>query len=254
MKRFVHILMQIFSILFVAITFVLLFIAIFKKELFENFIDSIKKLVEIWGNGNYVILFFSSFVETLPVIGMTFPGQNILLIIGWFFANISYWNLIWVIIITSIWGIIGNYIGYWMGVKWGKVFFEKYGLWFGIGETEISYLKKGIEKWWAIWITLWKFHPLTRSFLPFIAGSAGMKSKKFMFYNAIGSIVWSIIMICFGVIFAQYYQFFLEYSGTISIFILTCVVLYIYFFKKKEFLYYLQEKNAELERKYPSKK
>jgi len=81
-----------------------------------------------------------------------------------------------------------------------------------------------------------------------------MKSKKFMLYNAIGSIVWSIIMICFGVIFAQYYKIFLEYSGTISLVILASVGLYIYFFKKSEFLQYIKEKNAELDRKYPQKK
>jgi membrane protein DedA with SNARE-associated domain len=30
---------------------------------------------------------------------------------------------------------------------------------------------------------------MTRAFLPFIAGSMGMKSGKFMLYNAIGSII-----------------------------------------------------------------
>jgi len=76
------------------------------------------------------------------VIGIIFPGQNVLLIIGGFFAQISHWNLVWVIVVTSVSAIIGNYIGYWMGTKWGKVFFEKYGMWFGIGETEIKYLEK----------------------------------------------------------------------------------------------------------------
>lgn len=206
-----------------------------------------KVVIEWLGYWNYLIVFFSALIEAFPVIGIVLPWQNILLIVGWFFGHISNENLIYVIIIASIWAIIWNYIWYILWKYYWDSFFEKYGIWFGIGKTEVKYLKSGIDKWWALWITLWKFHPMTRAFLPFIAGSMWMKSGKFMLYNAIGSIIRSIAMVVFGVIFVEYYKIFVEYSGTISIAVLILVWWYIYKFKKKEFLKYWQEKNAEME-------
>ncbi|MGE4443420.1 MAG: DedA family protein [Candidatus Altimarinota bacterium] len=246
-KKIIQIIIKVLNILLIASSFALLFIAIFKKEWFELFIEWMKVVIEGLGYWNYLIVFFSALIEAFPVIGIVLPGQNILLIVGGFFGHISNENLIYVIIIASIGAIIGNYIGYALGKYYGDSFFEKYGVWFGIGKTEVKYLKKGIDKWGALGITLGKFHPMTRAFLPFIAGSMGMKSGKFMLYNAIGSIVRSIAMVVFGVIFVEYYKIFVEYSGTISIVILALVGGYIYKFKKKEFLKYWQEKNAEME-------
>lgn len=159
----------------------------------------------------------------------------------------SYNNLIYVIIIASIGAIIGNYIGYILGKYYGDSFFDKYGIWFGIGKTEVRYLKKWIDKWWAWGITIWKFHPMTRAFLPFIAGSMGMKWGKFMFYNALWSVIRASTIIILWVVFVEYYKILLEYSGTISLIIFSLIWWYIYKFKRKEFAKYWQEKNAEIE-------
>ncbi|USN59399.1 MAG: VTT domain-containing protein [Candidatus Peribacteria bacterium] len=86
-------------------------------------------------------------------------------------------------------------MGYYLGKIHGEEFFKRYGLWFGIGETEVRYIKKGIKKW-GIWgIILGKFHPAIRAFMPFIAGSMGMKSKHFMYSSIIASILRAFAMI-----------------------------------------------------------
>lgn len=239
--------MKILNFLLIWASFILFFIAIFKKEWFELFVEWMKVWIGWLGSWNYLIVFSSALIEAFPVLGILVPGQNILLIVGGFFGNISKENLIYVTMIASIWAICGNYIWFILGKYFGEWFFEKYWLWFGIGKTEVRYLEKWIEKWGPLGITFGKFHPMTRAFLPFIAWSAKMKSKTFMIYNAIGSITWATTMIVFWVVFVEYYQFFIEYAGTISLVILLLVGLYIYFFQKAAFLKYLQEKNQELE-------
>lgn len=246
-KKITQIIIKVLNILLIASSFALLFIAIFKKEWFELFIEWMKVAIEWLGYWNYLIVFLSALIEAFPVIGIVLPGQNILLIVGWFFGHISNENLIYVIIIASIWAIIWNYIWYALGKYYWDSFFEKYGVWFWIGKTEVKYLKSGIDKWWALWITLGKFHPMTRAFLPFIAGSMWMKSGKFMMYNALWSFIRALAMVIFGVVFVEYYKIFVEYSGTISILMLVLVWWYIYKFKRKEFMIYWQEKNAEME-------
>lgn len=246
-KKIIKIIIQILNFLLIALSFALLLIAIFKKEWFELFIEWMKIVIEWLWYWNYGIVFFSALIEAFPVIWIVLPGQNILLIVWGFFWHISNENLIYVIMVASIWAIIWNYIWYILWKIYWDSFFDKYWIWFWIGKTEVKYLKKWIDTWWALWITLWKFHPMTRAFLPFIAGSMGMKSGKFMLYNAIWSFIRAITIVVFGVVFVEYYKMLVEYSGTISLMILLLVWGYIYQFKKKEFLKYWQEKNAEME-------
>ncbi len=247
LKKIIKILINTINIVLILLTITLAFIAVFKKEWIEAFIEWMKIIVEWIGYWNYVIWFSSSLIEAFPVIWVVIPWQNILLVVGWFFWAISYLNLIYLMIIASIWAILWNYIGYVLWKYYWDSFFTKYGNWFGIWLTEVKYLKKSIDKWWAWWIILWKFHPMTRAFLPFIAWSMWMKSIKFMIYNIIGSIIRSITIIWLGVIFVEYYEILLEHAWKIMIIIFWAIAFYIYKFKKKEFMQYLHEKNNELE-------
>ena len=248
MKKIVNIIFKILNILFVILTIVLLFISIFKKEWFEMFIEWLKIVIQWLWFWNYLIVFFSSFIEAFPVLGVVVPGQNILMIVWGFFGNLSKYNLINVGILASVWAIFWNYIWYLLWKIYWDSFFEKYWNRFWIGLTEVKYLKKWIDKWWAWGIIFWKFHPLTRAFLPFIAWSMGMKSKSFMIYNIIGSIIWSITMVILGMIFVEYYKIILEYIWYIFLVIFICFWIYVYKYKKEEFMKYIQEKNEELER------
>jgi len=242
-KKIIHIL----NIILISSTIILSLISIFKKEWILNFIEWIKIVIDWLGNWNYFIAWFSSLIEAFPVLWIVVPWQNILLIVWGFFGKISSTNLIYVIIIASIWAVIWNYIWYVLWKYYGDDFFRKYWNWFGIWLTEVKYLKKGIDKWWPLWIIIGKFHPMTRAFLPFIAWSMGMHSTKFMIYNIIGSIIRAITIIILWVLFVAYYKAIIDNFGYIMLGIFVWIWWYIYYFKKDEFLIYMKEKNNELD-------
>lgn len=246
-KKIIKLLFQIVNFLLIALTLILTLIAIFKKEWIETFIEWMKVIIWWMWWWNYVIAWISSLIEAFPVLWVVVPWQNILLIVWWFFWNISQYNLIYVAVVASIWAIIWNYIWYVLWKHNWDDFFKKYWNRFGIWLTEVKYIKKWIHKWWAWWIILGKFHPMTRAFLPFIAWSMGMKSKKFMLYNIVWSIVRSTTIILLWVIFVEYYKTILEYIWTIMMIIFVLVWIYVYKYKRKEFLQYLKEKNEEME-------
>ena len=246
-KKILQFCFKILNIIFIWISFALIFIAIFKKEWFELFIEWMKVVVsELW-YWNYLVVSLSSFIEVFPVLWVLLPGQNILLLVWWFFWESNYTNLAYIVLIATIWAILWNQVWYILWKYYWESFFEKYWIWFGIWKTEVKYLKSWIDKWWVWWITLGKFHPLTRSFLPFIAWSMGMKSKKFMIYNALWSFIRALSLVVVWVIFVKYYKLLLEYSWSISLIVLVLIWLYLYTFKKKEFTIYWQEKNKEME-------
>lgn len=232
------------------LTIALWIISIVKPEWAKDFIDWIQSIIKVLWNWNYIIVFLSWLIESFPILWIVVPWQNVLLIVWGFVAKINEINLIYVICIASIWAIISNYIWYILGVYYWDSFFRKYGNWFGIWLTEVKYLKKWIKKWWPFWITLWKFHNLTRAFLPFIAWSMWMNSFSFFIYNCIWSIVRAVVIVLLWVLFANYYHTIIDYMAYILIWIMVITAIYIYLFKKKEFLEYMKEKNAELDEKF----
>ena len=169
LKKILKFLFNLLNIFFIILMIVLAFISIFKKEWFELFIEWLKIVISDLWYWNYLIIFWSSFIEAFPVLWVVVPGQNILMIVWWFFGNISQTNLIYVWILASIWAILWNYVWYLLWKIYWDSFFEKYWNWFWVWLTEVKYLKKSIDKWWAWWVILWKFHNVARAFIPFIA-------------------------------------------------------------------------------------
>ncbi len=238
---------------FITLTIVLAVLAFVRPDLVKAFIEWIRTIVDLLGNWNYLVVFLSGMIESFPVLWIIVPWQNILLIAGWFFWESDIVKLLLVICSASLWAIVWNYVWYVLWKKYGKRFFQQYGLWFGIGETEVEYLEKWIKKWWPIWIVLWKFHNLARAFIPFIAGSMGMKSRKFMIYNTIWSILRALIIVLLWVLFAKTYETFIDYLEYFFIWLIVLIWLYIYVFKRNEFKIYMQKKNQEIEKRMMQK-
>lgn len=142
--------------------------------------------------------------------------------------------------------MLGNYLGYWIGKWYGAELIEKYGDWFGMGKTEATILHNQLEKNGFWYIVLGKFHNFTRAFIPFIAGSSGMREDKFWRYNMFGSIVWAISINLLGIYFIDNYETILDNLGKITLGIAFAVFGYLYFFQRDSLKKYMKDKEQEL--------
>ncbi len=121
------ILAKILTISLAILTFVIALISIFHADWIKLAILWIKDLIEHIGEWNYLIAFLSALIESLPVIGTVLPGMNIMILVGGFFGRE---HLPGVISLAIIGAMMGNYIGYWLGARYGHDFIEEYGDWF----------------------------------------------------------------------------------------------------------------------------
>lgn len=245
-----QIIIKLLNIIFVTITIFLLVIAIFRPDLIKLFLDWLSKIILSLGYWNYLVAFISSTIESFPVIGVLVPGMQVMLLVWGFFWSHA---IIEVIIVAIIWAMLGNYIGFLLGVKYWDDFFKKYWDWFWLWKTELKIIKKQIQKNWFWFIVFGKFHNLTRAFIPFIAGSMWMPQKNFWLYNILWSIIWATTIITLWVIFAKYYKIIVDFIPYILLWILIVVWIYIAIFKRKEFSQYIIDKNEEIEEKLNQK-
>lgn len=143
-------------------------------------------------------MFLISFLESgvFPIL----PGDSLLFASG-ILASQNYINIYFTIFIFFIGSFLGSLVGYYIGdkledlrkTKWAgkyleKVFKEKY-----LNEARDFFKKRG-----ELTIMLCKFVPIVRTFAPVIAGAVNMNYKKFVIYNFIGALIWSITFVCAG--------------------------------------------------------
>ena len=161
-----------------------------------------------------IVILFIVFAETGLLAGFFLPGDSLLFLAGIYSESLmqqislgnDFLNVTLLALLVAFMGIIGNMVGYWFGSKSGTYLFNR--------KDNFLYKKKYLydakaffDKYGNKAIIFARFIPVVRTFTPMIAGIVSMDKKSFMFYNMLGSFLWS-----FSMIFAGHYlhQLFLE--------------------------------------------
>lgn len=87
LKRIFGLLAQAITILFTALTFVIIIISFVRPEWIKDAVEWIGVLIQSIGNWNYLIAFASACIESLPIIGTAVPGMNIMILVGGFWGK-----------------------------------------------------------------------------------------------------------------------------------------------------------------------
>lgn len=149
----------------------------------------------IVAHGGLYLLLFIIFAETGIFIGFFLPGDPILFIAGIIIANLplasadSVMSLLYWILLMSAAGILGNFLGYWTGRKFGYFLVNRPDSWLfkrkHLRKAEEFYHDRG-----GVAIILARFLPIVRTFAPIVAGIVKMDWRKFAFYNIMGAVIW----------------------------------------------------------------
>ena len=197
--------------------------------------------------GLYVILFIV-FAETGLLAGFFLPGDSLLFLCGiysellmqQFSTGSDFVNVTFLAGLVSLMGILGNMAGYWVGVKSGSYLFNKEDNFF-FKKKYLYQSKDFFDKYGNKAIVFARFLPIFRTFAPVVAGIVEMDKKQFMFYNIVGSILWSFTMIFAGhylsELFLNHFQIdlkhYIEYI-VIGIILISTFPVLIKFLKKKK--------------------
>lgn len=222
-KKFVHYLL-------VIILIGVIYIWISYPNSFKLFLFWIEKEINNYWNWNYLLVALCWVFESLPVIWVFVPWQNIIIIVWGFFWK---HHMVWLIIVATISVYIGHLIWFTLWEKFWIKFIAQYweSVWFG--KKEVEFMEKQIEKrWWTILI-LWTFYNMTRAFVPFIAWSMKMDKKKFAIYNFIWSFSWALAVIVVWVMFSSYYNLLIEKLP--KLLLIAWVIFVIYYYLSKKF-------------------
>lgn len=170
-----------------------IFLAIFR---FDNVLlmDTLRK-PEIM-LAAFVALNIIVFTETGLLIGFFLPGDSLLVTAGIVAYN-SGWAVGWLIATLCISAIVGDSVGYYIGLKSGPRLFTKEKS-FLFRKDYLEAAQKFYERHGGKTIIIARFMPIIRTFAPVVAGVGKMNYRRFLSFNIIGGISWVISMILLG--------------------------------------------------------
>ncbi len=164
-------------------------------ELLKQFLENLIDPVWIQSHGGLYLVAFIIFAETGLFAGFFLPGDSLLFVTGMVIAQHPYpmdttiTSLLFWVLLISLSGILGNYVGYWFGKRSGSYLYSR--------KDNILFKKKYLEQAQEFYeekggaaIVLARFVPIVRTFAPIVAGIVKMDFPKFSYYNILGSILW----------------------------------------------------------------
>ncbi len=157
----------------------------------------------------YCILFAVIFAESGLFFGFFLPGDSLLLTAGLFaYKGVEVdgeelkLSLLVLMPLLFVAAVLGDNVGYWFGRKVGPPLFRRpQSLLFRPKNLQAA--KAFYDKHGGKTITIARFVPFIRTFVPIVAGAVGMEWRRFTFFNLFGGLLWAIGVTLAGYLLAD---------------------------------------------------
>jgi membrane-associated protein len=144
----------------------------------------------------YVGLFFIIFAESGLFFGFFLPGDSLLLTAG-LLSSRGILDLKILVPMLFVAAVLGDSVGYWFGAKTGPRLFSR--------PNSLLFKRENLLKAHAFYekhggktVTLARWVPFVRTFVPIVAGAAQMDYKRFLLFNVAGAFAWAVGMPLLG--------------------------------------------------------
>lgn len=144
---------------------------------------NLEQLIQEYG---YLAIFVGTFLE----------GETIQ-ILGGFAAHGGLLELPWVILVGFAGTLLGDQLYFYIGRKHGQAFLDKRPRW----RQRVAVVLRYVEKYHTLAILSFRFFYGIRNVASFAMGTSQLPFARFAVLNAIGAIIWAVVMACLGYFF-----------------------------------------------------
>ena len=169
------------------------------------------------------------FAETGLLVGLAFPGDSLLFVAGVAASGSGAAILggasldpILLFIGAPIAAITGSQVGYLFGARYGRKLFNRPdGRFFN--QSKVAATEKWLNKYGTgKALVLSRFIPFVRTLINPLAGIVGVPIKKFFFWNVLGALIWTQLVIGLGYLLGN------KLEGSVDKYLLPVVAIIIF--------------------------
>ncbi|WP_424354507.1 DedA family protein [Methanobacterium sp. MBAC-LM] len=198
-------------------------------ELVSNFAIDIIGRLGYWG------VFIGMTIESACI---PLPSEVIMPFAG-FAVSEGKMTLLGIGIVGALGNLLGALIAYFVGLKGGRPFLEKYGKYILISPSKLDLADTWFEKYGHEAVLISRMLPIIRTFISLPAGIARMDLKKFTIYTFLGSLPWTFVLGYIGVQLGPQWDIIKGYFHILDIIVVICIIgvlaYLIYKYKKTDY-------------------
>jgi undecaprenyl-diphosphatase len=193
-----------------------------------------------WG---YAIVGLATFLENSVGAGVIVPGET-LVIVGGFYARIGELWLPMVAVVAVTGAILGDNLGFWIGRRFGRGFFERHGRKILVTPERLNAAERYYASHGGKTVFLGRFIPVVRSVGFIVAGVAHMPWRRFLAYDVAGAAIWGTLHSVVGYALGASYQRWERYATPLG---LALLVVLLFSIAVSKFLSRRRNKKRNLE-------
>ena len=148
-----------------------------------SFLNSVAPILDQWG---YLAIAAIIFVESF---GVPAPGQTIMVAAS-IYASSGRLDIFAVAAIAFVTAVLGDNVGYWIGVRGGRRAVHRFGKYIFITPARLERAEKFFARRGNRIVVVARFIDGLRQLNGVIAGITAMPWRTFLIYNAIGAALW----------------------------------------------------------------
>jgi membrane protein DedA with SNARE-associated domain/membrane-associated phospholipid phosphatase len=160
-------------------------------------IGDIAKALGPW---TYALVGLMAYLETGAFVGLVAPGETVV-IAGGVIAGQGEIQLLPLLGLVWVCAVLGDTTSFYVGRRLGRGFLEKHGPRVKISHARLEQVERYFDRHGGKTILIGRFIGLVRALAPFIAGSSGLRYRRFIPYSIVGTGLWATAFCVLGYIF-----------------------------------------------------
>ncbi len=178
-------------------------------------------LLHVHGPTAYAVVGFLAFAEAGLLVGFFIPGETAV-VIGGVLAGLGTVNLEVMMAVVVVSAIVGDSLGFELGKRAGPWILNHRPL---KGNTAVGRTLGLLERYGGPAVFLGRFVAFARALIPGLAGMSGLRYRVFLFFNALGGIVWGVGYTLLGYVVGLSFQRVLREVGVWSFAVVAGVIV-----------------------------
>jgi membrane-associated protein len=178
-------------------------------------------LLHFHGPTAYAIVGFLAFAEAALLVGFFIPGETAV-VIGGVLAGLGTVDLEVMMAVVVVCAIVGDSVGFEVGKRAGPWILERRPL---KGNSAVRRTMDMLEHYGGPAVFLGRFVAFARALIPGLAGMSGVRYRVFLFYNAIGGLIWGVGYALLGYVVGLSFERILKEVGLWSVAAVAVVVV-----------------------------
>lgn len=130
-------------------------------------------------------------VVGLECLGLPLPGEGALIVTAIYAGSTHNLNPTLVVVAAAFGAIVGQTIGYWIGLKVGHRLLRRHGYRIGLSWRRLALGRMLFRKHGFVLVVVARFIVVMRVITAMLAGANQMPWKRFFVANIVGSVVWA---------------------------------------------------------------